>query len=236
MATANPIALVTGAGSGIGLACAARLAREGFDLLLIGRRVAALREAAAAIGGETRREVHAADVGEPGQARGCVEAALAAFGGLDVIVNNAGSVSSTPIGSACDEEIERLFRVNIMGPAAIIDRAWPVLVGRGSGRIVNVSSYATMDPFPGLGYYAAAKAGLNVLTRACHNEGYPAGIRSFAVAPGAVETDMLRSLFPREVLPTERTLDPGTVADVVIECVRGERDAESGGTIFLPSP
>ena len=97
--------------------------------------------------------------------------------------------------------------------------------------MVNVSSMATQDPFPGFFAYAASKAALNLMARSCATEGREHGIRAFAVAPGAVETDMLRAAFGEDVIPREQTLDPDTVARVIVECVTGERDAQNGDTI-----
>ena len=95
---------------------------------------------------------------------------------------------------------------------------------------------ATLDPFPGLGVYAAAKAALESLTRSVVGEGGSRGIRAFSVATGAVETPMLRSLFSEKELPPEKALDPAEVAAIVLECIRGERDGEQGGVIRVPSP
>jgi NAD(P)-dependent dehydrogenase (short-subunit alcohol dehydrogenase family) len=95
---------------------------------------------------------------------------------------------------------------------------------------------ATIDPFPGLSLYAASKAAMESLTRSVRNEGYEAGIRAFNVVPGAVETQMLRSLFPITALPTEKALDPYVVAQVIADCVTGARHEASGSSIIVPSP
>ena len=85
----------------------------------------------------------------------------------------------------------------------------------GRATVVNVSSIATMDPFPNLYAYACAKAALNIGALCVHREGRPLGIRGFAVAPGSVETAMLRSVVSTDVLPTEQTLSPDAVAKVI---------------------
>ncbi len=230
------VALVTGAGTGIGLACARMLAASGVHMVLVGRRAAPLEAAASELAAQTQCVTHPADVADLDAAARAVDVAIGRFGRLDIVINNAGYAPSMPLDRVTPEQIERVFRVNAMGPAAIIARAWPVMARQGGGCIVNMSSYATIDPFPGLGVYGAAKASLNLLAKACHNEGRTLGIRAFAVAPGAVETQMLRALVPREMLPTSRTLSPEQVAQVVLACIRGDRDAESGQTILLPSP
>jgi NAD(P)-dependent dehydrogenase (short-subunit alcohol dehydrogenase family) len=95
---------------------------------------------------------------------------------------------------------------------------------------------ATTDPFPGFFIYAAAKAGVNLMAKSCAKEGREFGIRAFSVAPGAVETPMLRALFSEVQLPPEKCLSPDDVAKVVVECIAGERDTQNGETIFIPSP
>ncbi len=234
--SASKVAIVTGAGTGIGLAVSRRLAAAGYSLCLIGRRTDVLQAAAAELSRSVKCHVHTADVGELSQAAGCVDAAVAAFQRLDVVINNAGYAPVMAMDAVTNGEIERIFRVNAMGPSAIIGRAWPVMVRGGGGCIVNISSFATVDPFPGLGIYGAAKAACNLLAKACHNEGRTSRIRAFSVAPGAVETAMLRANFPVEALPTSRTLSPDQVAAVVLECVEGARDSQNGQTILVPSP
>lgn len=236
MSTEGNIALVTGGGTGIGLAVARRLAKEGYSLLLVGRRQEPLRAAVVELGQSTRCVAHLADIGDMGQAAGCVDVAVGAFGRLDVVINNAGYAPLMPMESITHPEVERTFRVNAMGPAAIVGRVWATFLKQRRGCIVNISSYATVDPFPGLGVYAGAKAAVNLLAKSAHNEGHRSGIRAFAVAPGAVETAMLRSIVPVEALPASRTLSPEQVAAVVMECVLGRRDEQRGQVILVPSP
>lgn len=232
------VAMITGGGTGIGLACAHLLARDGYTLFLVGRRPDPLREAVARLSRITRTHAHMADIGDPHQAVQAVDMAVGALGRLDVVVNNAGYAPLVALDSVATdiEQLSEIFRVNAIGPSAIIGRAWSTFLKQQGGCVVNISSFSTVDPFPGLGVYGAAKAAVNVLARACHNEGRRFGIRAFAVAPGAVETDMLRSIFPEEALPKSRTLSPEAVAQVVQSCVRGDRDEQAGETILVPSP
>jgi NAD(P)-dependent dehydrogenase (short-subunit alcohol dehydrogenase family) len=96
---------------------------------------------------------------------------------------------------------------------------------------VNVSSIATVDPFPGFFAYAASKAALNLMTASAAKEGANVGIRAFAVAPGAVETPMLRASFDAKAVPPEACLEPESVARVIVACATGLRDADSGRVI-----
>ena len=239
-----PVAFVTGAGSGIGAAVVERLAAAGYATVLVGRREAPLRATegrVAALGGPPA-VVMPADVADDAACENLIDKAVGRFGRLDVLVNNAGWTPLEPIAETDAETARKIFAVNALGPLTLIRRAWPTMTtqkpiaGRPSPCIVNVSSYATVDPFPGLGVYAGAKAALNLFTRACVNEGRGKGLRAFAIAPGAVETELLRSIVDEELLPNDATLSPGDVAAVIIQCVLGQRDAENGTTILLPSP
>lgn len=234
----RPVAIVTGAGSGIGRAAASALTARGFRLTLAGRRREPLEQTAALVGGEPL--VLAADVGTEEGARGIVRETLGEFGRIDVIVNNAASAPAKPLERFGWEELEALYRVNAVGPHVLIAEAWPTLVRQSAAngsvaRIVNVSSMATVDPFPTLTPYAASKAAINLLTRGCANEGADVGIKAFAVAPGAVETEMLRAAFSEEIVPRSATLRPEQVADVIVACAVGERDQENGAVILVPS-
>lgn len=236
MATSHPVAVVTGAGSGIGRATAIMLAQAGYALVLAARTREHVSETARLTGAPERVEVVGGDVGDPFQCKHMVARAVERFGRLDVLVNNAGLAPLMPIERTDPGTIERVFRVNAMGPAWAIHHAWPVFVRQARGCIVNVSSMATVDPFSGFFAYAAAKAGVNLMARSCAKEGAPFNIRAFAVAPGAVETGMLRSIVPEASLPRDKCLAPEDVARVIVACIKGERDGENGGTIHLPSP
>lgn len=232
--TDSPVALITGAGSGVGRAVARLLGHRGYRVALVGRRENALRETARQTDGAPL--VVQADVAEQAQVRHAVDRVFSECGRLDAIINNAGLAELRPIDAVDESLLQRLFAVNVFGPAHLIARAWPIFLQQNRGCIVNVSSMATLDPFAGLSAYAAAKSALESLTRSIVNERGDADIRAFTVAPGAIETDMLRGLVSTDMLPTEQTLSPNAVAAVIVECVIGQRDADIGRVIRLPSP
>lgn len=260
--TYSPVALVTGAGSGIGRAIATQLAARGWRIMGVGRHEGTLRqtlELCTKAGGPGGL-VYTCDVGDADQARTAIATAFSRFGRLDALINNAGAAPKVAAAEHTKEHIAQAFAVNSIGPANMIAEAlarWTTGGAPGllsidtqppsiSGApphthpigpaIVNVSSMAAADPFPGFFAYGASKAAVNLLTKAAHNEYAPLGLRAFAVAPGAVETPLLRSIFPAEALPASRCLAPETVASVVVSCVLGEREANRGEVILLPSP
>jgi len=174
-------------------------------------------------------------VDDPHEAVRLVDRAVDHFGRLDAVVNAAGHAPLAPIDRTTPEMLDKAFRVNALGSGYVIARAWPIFLRQGHGRIVNISSMATQDPFPGFFAYAAAKAAVNLMARSCAIEGRDHGIKAFAIAPGAVETPMLRALFDEQQIPTDSTLSPEEVAEEVVACVTGKRDEQSGQTIWLPN-
>jgi len=226
------VCVITGASRGIGLATALRFARAGARLVLAARDPQAIEAA--------RREVEragaaceavAADVATRAGAESLVAAARRRFGGLDVLVNNAGAAPRAPLDELTDEQFELALAANVRSVFYATRAAWRPLRERGGGVVVSVSSLASDDPFPGFAVYGACKAWVNLFTRAIAAEGRPLGIRAFAVAPGAVETGMLRGLFPD--FPAPQALAPDDVAGVIESvCAAGMAHA-SGQTIFV---
>jgi NAD(P)-dependent dehydrogenase (short-subunit alcohol dehydrogenase family) len=235
----SPVAIITGAGSGIGQAASLLLAEARWRLALVGRTKSSLaltaeRVRQASIGSRTIEIV--ADVGEPGAAAVIVEQVFNEWGRIDALVNNAAALVVRPIEELDETSLTSTFATNLFGPARLVAATWPTFAHQRSGVVVNISSMATVDPFPGLGAYAASKAALESLTRSIMAEGRTLGIRAFSIAPGAVETAMLRSAFPMATLPSALTLKPSDVAAVVAECMSGTRDPDLGKVILVPSP
>lgn len=224
------VALVTGAGSGIGRAIALALARQGYALTLVGRRADALEASASACAPAPVR-VCPVDLNSPFACRDAVRTALDGFGRLDALVNNAGVGLLRPIERTTPELLEESFRVNALAPALLVLHAWPCFERQRGGCVVNISSMATFDPYPGFFAYAASKAAMNLQAASIAKEGAAIGVRAFAIAPGAVETPMLRASFDRGTVPPEHTLDPAVVARLVVECLNHRHDHLNGRTI-----
>lgn len=180
---ASPLAVVTGASSGIGAATARHLARAGFEVVCAARRTDRIQSLAAEIGG---RAV-SCDVTDAEAV-----AALAAEVGprLDVLVNNAGGAFGlSPVAEADADEWRRMYDVNVIGLMLVTRALLPALVASGAGVIVNVGSIAGRRTYEGGAGYTAAKHGTRAVTETLRLELYDQPVRVSEVAPGMVRTD-----------------------------------------------
>lgn len=227
-------AIVTGAGRGIGRACALRLGREGYSVVVCSRTGAELEETArlvAAAGG--RAVVAVGDVTADGFAAEVVARAERELGGVGALVLAAGVAPLKPVEETPVALFREVLEGNLVSAYAFVHAAWAGMRRRGSGAVVTISSLASRDPFGGFTAYSAAKAGVNLMTLCLDREGKPHGIRAYAVAPGAVETAMFRKLMSPEQFPSEKALRPEEVAEVVWQCVAGALTHSGGETIFM---
>ncbi len=230
-----PVVIVTGGGSGIGRSAAITLGKQGFRVVLAGRKLEKLEET-----GELLDE-HGVDwIAIPGDIaiaqdrQSLITGTLDEYGQINAIVNNAGLGTCKVLGELSAQEVEDLFAVNTIGPIELVRIAIPELI-RTSGCVVNIASIAIVDPFVGLGVYGCAKSAIDGLTRALHNEYGDQGIRAYTIAPGAVETQMLRSIVSEDMLPSDQTMTPDRIADLIADCITGQTDQESGSTIVVNS-
>ena len=169
---------------------------EGRVALVMGAEDAeALAERIRGNGGKAKA-IHA-DIGHPSQAKAFVDAAVKEFGRLDILVNNAGKFHIGPIGTVDEADVRSLFAVNVDGPIFATQAAASHFSTEG-GRVINVSSIAATHPLPGLSVYSATKAALEALTRVWAAELGPRGVTVNAVAPGLVDTAMLRAATPQD--------------------------------------
>jgi 3-oxoacyl-[acyl-carrier protein] reductase len=226
------IAIVTGAGRGIGRAIARRLALAGAHVALAARTVAQLEETRRMIeqSGGTAIAVPT-DVTKEDDVDRLVEESLGLSGRLEILVNNVGSAPVATIDKMEPELFDHIVASNIRTVYLCSRAVWPIMASGGGGAIVNISSIAANDPFPGFAAYGAAKAFVNTYTRALAAEGREAGIRVYGVAPGAVDTQMLRSAFPD--YPADKTLNPDDVAVLVESLLSPAGRYISGETVTI---
>jgi 3-oxoacyl-[acyl-carrier protein] reductase len=194
------VALVTGAARGIGAATALALAEAGARVALVDREPDGLARTANAIGGAGGEAVAIpADVTDAPSVERAVAIVVAEWGRLDVLVNNAGIVRDATLGKVADEDWQATLDVNLRGTMVCTRAALGPMRKAGSGRILSATSVVARMGNYGQTAYAASKAGIIGLTRAWARELGPLGITANAVAPGFIETDMVRGV-PEKVL------------------------------------
>jgi NADP-dependent 3-hydroxy acid dehydrogenase YdfG len=190
------VALVTGASSGIGEATALALADEGAALALVARRRDRLEALAERIGGPERTQVVEADVSDPEQARGAVEATVERWGRLDTLINNAGVMLLGPIVDAPLEEWERMVNLNVLGLLYCTHAALPHLLSAAEGEprsvtdIVNVSSTAGRIARVNSGVYNATKFAVGAFSESLRQEVTARHVRVTIIEPGATKTEL----------------------------------------------
>ena len=208
-----PVAVITGASRGLGLALASSLAARRWDLVVDARGGDALAEATAGFIGDGRVVAIAGDVADPGHRAALVDAART-LGGLDALVNNASSLGPSPLPRLAElplDALDAVLRVNVAAPLALIQSALPLL-GAG-GRIVNVTSDAGVEGYEGWGGYGASKAALEQMSRVLAAE-HPE-LRVYWVDPGDMNTQMHQDAYLGEDIsdrPAPETSVPGLLA------------------------
>ena len=228
----EPVCIITGGSSGIGLATARKFFDAGYRISICGRSQERLDEAAKRISAgdslvDSKRLLTVAiDLEDTAQAKAFAQKSLEHFGRIDVLVNNAGVAPLSPFGAITEDSFEQLININVRSSFYLNQLVWNTMVKQGGGTIVNISSLAAVDPFTGFSTYGASKAWLDLLTHSMAQEGKVLNIRVCSVRPGAVETPLLRGLFPD--FPTEQCVSPEAVAEVIWGCVDSPTDYPSG--------
>ena len=220
---AGSVAVVTGGSRGIGCAVAESLLRGGADVVISGRSADALAEAASELAraaGAGRLETVAADVRRPADAERLIAAASDRFGGVDVLINNAGVGRFEEVAAQSVDDWAEVIETNLSGVFHCCRAAIPVLRRRGGGWIINVSSLAGRHPFANGAAYCASKAGLDAFSAALMQEVRFDGIRVSAVAPGSVGTAFAGGDDRHAAAPWKLTA--GDVAQVVVDLLRHE--------------
>ncbi|HEY8765957.1 MAG TPA: SDR family oxidoreductase [Dehalococcoidia bacterium] len=190
-------ALITGASRGLGLEIARAFAARGAKLVIAARGQEALDAAAAELRALTDVVALAVDVSE--DAERLVEAGTQAFGRIDVLVNNASELGPSPMPALADyqwQALERVLRVNVLSPLHLAQLVLPGMKEHREGVIINVSSDAGVEAYPGWGGYGASKAALEHVSRTLAAELKGTGVRVYCVDPGDMNTEMHRLAEP----------------------------------------
>jgi C-7 ketoreductase len=237
------VAIVTGAGTGIGAATARLLAEKGLAVVLVGRRPELLKENAAAIaaaGG--RAHVHADDLADPTAPKRIIEDTLGAFGGLDVIVNNAATIKTGPLEVYTLEDFDYHVAVNIRSIFVLVQEALPALRASSDAAVVNISSTVGSIVKPGNLLYGMTKAAVEYMSKGFAHELAADRIRVSCIASGSVKTPIHllwagsienaeRDLVPR--IPIGRMAEPEEIAYWVYQLVAPETGFMTGDILHV---
>lgn len=243
------VAVVTGAGGGIGAATAYELARRGAQVVVVDRDERAARAVAETIAAQDGADAIACacDVRDRRACRDTLTAAATRFGGIDVVVNSAGVVRYAAVDELSEDDWDLQLDTNLKGVYLMAHHAVPLLRQRGGGAIVNVAStqaFASQELVPA---YSASKGGVVALTRALALDHARDAIRVNAVAPGSVDTQMLRSAAERfspsdpaaaisdwgDSHPIGRVITPQEVARVIAFLASDDASAVTGATYLV---
>lgn len=221
--------LITGGGTGIGLALADALAAKGAELLIAGRRGAPLAQAADRLrGGGATVHVAVADVTDAAGRTALIEAARVQLGGLDILINNAGGVRAGRLEAVDEAEIAAMIAVNLTAPILLTRLALPLLRASGDAMVVNVSSGIALLGVPFYTTYAAVKAGIARFGEALRRELKGEGVHVLTAYPAATDTPLMSSSragpevgFAREPVADVAAAIVGGMAADAFDVVRG---------------
>jgi NAD(P)-dependent dehydrogenase (short-subunit alcohol dehydrogenase family) len=217
------VAVITGASRGLGRALARALAARDWTLVLDARSAEALDAVAGELAGRTEVVAVVGDVADPAH-RAALAGAVQRLGRLDLLVNNASALGPSPLPALADlrlAELIRVYQVNVFAPLCLTQLLLPSLTER-NGRIVNVSSDAAVEPYPGWGGYGSSKAALDQLSAILGAE--RPDLKVYAFDPGDMRTEMHQQAFPGEDI-SDRP-EPETVVPALLHLI--DADLPSG--------
>ncbi len=209
------VCIITGASSGIGAATARLLSGLGAQVVLAARRAERLQALAAELPGSLAVST---DVTVPGALQRLVAQAVETYGGVDVLVNNAGQGLHVPLEELDPADLRAVFELNVVAPLVGMQAVLPVMRARSRGAMVNVSSATSLRVFPGLGGYSATKAALNMLSQVGRLEFADAGVTVSVVYPSVTATEFHQRLRAGHLLSGARSI-PADPPELVGEAI-----------------
>ena len=224
------MAIVTGGGTGIGLACASALSTRGTLCVLVGRREGRLQAAVESL--DAPAAALAADLTGPGEPERVVAETLGAHGRIDVIVHSAGVFDKAPAPDVTPDHWNRVMQINLSAVMALTRAGWQALSDSG-GQIVLISSIAAVQAFEGNAAYAASKGGLNALGEVLRLEGQDAGIRVITLCPAQIDTELWDGKAPESV--RARMMPADGVGELVADLVSSDRRIDFGPVVIRPA-
>lgn len=222
------VAIVTGGGTGLGLAMARRMADAGARVVITGRREDVLRQAATEIGREAQYVVH--DVTQVDTAGRLVEQVAARVGQSTILVNNAGINMKKPTVETTEAEFDRIMQTNVTGAFALSRAVAPGMMERGRGSILFIASMASLFGIPGVVAYSTSKTAVLGMVRTMAVDLSPSGVRVNAIAPGWIDSAMLRKSFEGDPGRRDRILSRTPMGQV------GDPDDIAWAGVYLSSP
>jgi 3-oxoacyl-[acyl-carrier protein] reductase len=240
-------ALIAGASKGLGKACARALADEGARVFICSRNTNELKQAAeefGAVGYST------ADVSQPAEVKRVVAEAIAALGGLDCLVTNAGGPPTAPFEKAGDADWDIAYQLNLMSAVRLIREALPALKASGRGRIVNLTGYGVKEPLTDLIVSDSVRAGVTVMAKTIASDLAPYGITVNNIAPGPIMTNRLIEILSAraknlgitldeqvkrlaEAIPVRRMGKPNEIGDLCAYLCSSQASYLTGQTIVI---
>lgn len=231
----RPKALITGASSGIGKETALALAEAGVDLALVGRSQDKLDAVVAAIDKKVNAKSYLIDLAAVETVKDQISAVVKDFGGISILVNNAGMGYTNPLQETPLEEWQQVLNLNLTSVFQCIQGVLPTMRDRASGTIINVASIAAQSPFPSWGAYAVSKAGVITLSKALSGEEKENGIRVISIIPGAVNTPLWDTDTVKMELNRAAMLDPKVVAQTIAQAALLPQEAVIEEMTLMPS-
>ncbi|MFD7666622.1 SDR family oxidoreductase [Streptomyces sp. NPDC059788] len=239
-APSSKVVLITGASSGIGEAAAHRLAADGHRVFLGARRTGRLAELTGRLTADDRTAAYRRlDVTDAADVRSFVDAARAAYGRVDVLVNNAGVMPLSPLEALRTEEWNRMLDVNVRGVLHGIAAALPVMRAQGGGHFVNIASVGAYEVSPTAAVYCATKFAVRALSEGLRQES-GGDIRVTVVSPGVTESELADGIgdpLARQAMRAYRSvaLPAGAVADAIAFAVAQPADVDVNELVVRPS-